>query len=52
MKPAAIAKKQIPDVRNMTLKDALYLLENMDVKVVAKGSGKVVVQDISPGQLT
>jgi cell division protein FtsI (penicillin-binding protein 3) len=33
----------------MTLKDALYLLENMNVKVVTKGRGKVVAQDILPG---
>ena len=49
VRPAAIAKKVIPDVRNMTLKDALYVLENEGVKVVAKGRGKVVVQDILPG---
>lgn len=49
LKAAAVAKKTIPDVRNMTLKDALYLLENLDVKVTAKGRGKVVAQDILPG---
>ena len=49
VKAAAMAKKQIPDVRNMTLKDALYVLENGGVKVVAKGRGKVIMQDIKPG---
>ncbi len=49
VKPAAMGKKVVPDVRNMTLKDALYVLENNGVKVVAKGRGKVIVQDIQPG---
>ncbi|RYY65675.1 MAG: PASTA domain-containing protein [Chitinophagaceae bacterium] len=48
-KPIAVVKKRIPDVRNMTLRDALYVLENMNVKVVAKGRGKVLLQDIAPG---
>lgn len=39
----------MPDVKNMTLKDALYLLENMNVKVLTQGRGKVVAQDILPG---
>ena len=49
MKAAIVVKKLIPDVRNMSLKDALYVLENINVKVVAKGRGKVVAQDILPG---
>ncbi|MGV3657583.1 MAG: penicillin-binding protein [Chitinophagaceae bacterium] len=49
VKPAAMGKKVVPDVRNMTLKDALYVLENGGVKVVAKGRGKVIMQDIQPG---
>ncbi|RYY88088.1 MAG: PASTA domain-containing protein [Chitinophagaceae bacterium] len=48
-KPIATPRKAIPDVRNMTLRDALYVLENMNVKVVAKGRGKVLLQDIAPG---
>lgn len=49
MKATRVVKKLIPDVRNMSLKDALYLLENNNVKVVAKGRGKVVAQDVLPG---
>ncbi len=49
LKADPVSKKIIPDVRNMTLKDALYVLENLNVKVVAKGRGKVVAQDILPG---
>lgn len=39
----------MPDVRHMTLKDAVYALENMGLKVSARGRGKVVAQDIAPG---
>lgn len=49
MKAEVISKKTMPDVKDMTMKDALYLLENMNVKVVVKGRGKVVAQDVLPG---
>ena len=49
MKTDSISKFAIPDVRHMTLKDALYLLENRNVKVIVKGKGRVVAQDILPG---
>jgi cell division protein FtsI (penicillin-binding protein 3) len=49
VKPAPVSKNIIPDVRSMTLRDALYLLENMNVKVAVKGTGKVVAQDVLPG---
>jgi cell division protein FtsI (penicillin-binding protein 3) len=39
----------MPDVKGMGLKDALYLLESMDLKVAAKGRGKVRMQSIQPG---
>ncbi|HWJ30208.1 MAG TPA: penicillin-binding protein, partial [Flavisolibacter sp.] len=44
-----LAKNIMPDVRRMTLKDALYLLENRNIKVTVKGKGKVVAQDVMPG---
>jgi cell division protein FtsI (penicillin-binding protein 3) len=49
VKSAIVAKKSIPDVRNMSLKDALYILENIKLKVITKGRGKVIAQDILPG---
>jgi cell division protein FtsI (penicillin-binding protein 3) len=49
VKAEAISKNEMPDVKSMTLKDALYLLENMNVKVITKGRGKVVAQDVLPG---
>lgn len=39
----------VPNVVDMGLKDALYLLENAGLKVIVKGRGKVTSQSISPG---
>jgi len=44
-----VARQTMPDVKGMGLKDALYLLESMDLKVAAKGRGKVRMQSIQPG---
>ncbi|WP_226999047.1 penicillin-binding protein [Flavisolibacter tropicus] len=44
-----VAKKVIPDVQGMNVKDAVYLLENMDVKVSVSGRGKVVMQSLAAG---
>ena len=44
-----VAKQTMPNVKGMGLKDALYLLENMNVKVNAKGRGKVVTQSVEAG---
>jgi cell division protein FtsI (penicillin-binding protein 3) len=49
VKPEIITKNRMPDLDGMTLKDALFLLENMNLKVVVKGKGKIVAQDILPG---
>ncbi len=45
----AVSRSSIPDVKGMGLKDALYLLESMNIKVLAKGKGRVVAQSIDPG---
>jgi cell division protein FtsI (penicillin-binding protein 3) len=44
-----ISRQVIPNVRGMGLKDALYLLESMDVKVKSRGKGKVISQSVNPG---
>ena len=41
--------KQIPNVTGMGLRDALYLLENLGLRVEVKGYGKVRLQSIKPG---
>jgi len=45
----SVQTKKMPDVRGMGLKDALFLLEQMDLKVSVKGRGKVKSQSINPG---
>ena len=42
-------ENRIPDVRGMTTRDALHILENMGVKVVVKGIGRVRQQSLQPG---
>jgi cell division protein FtsI (penicillin-binding protein 3) len=49
MKGTEVRQKTMPNVKGMGLKDALYLLENMGVKVVSKGRGKIVNQSIPAG---
>jgi cell division protein FtsI (penicillin-binding protein 3) len=39
----------MPDVTGMTLRDALYLLENKGISVRYQGKGRVTAQSISPG---
>ncbi len=43
------SRQWVPDVKGMGLKDALYMLESMDLHVSVKGSGKVRSQSPEPG---
>lgn len=45
------AANAMPDVRGMSLKDALYVLENKGLKVEFSGFGKVSKQSIKPGHI-
>jgi cell division protein FtsI (penicillin-binding protein 3) len=45
----AVSRQSVPDVKGMGLKDALYLLESANLRVAAKGKGKVKTQSIQPG---
>jgi len=49
VKANSVKKKVMPNVRGMGLKDALYLLENMGVKVTVTGKGKIAAQSVPPG---
>ncbi|RMG74037.1 MAG: PASTA domain-containing protein, partial [Bacteroidetes bacterium] len=40
---------RIPDVRGMTGRDAIYLLENLGVRVTLRGTGRVRRQSLLPG---
>lgn len=49
MKANAIRQQLMPNVKGMGLKDAVYLLENMGLKVSVKGKGKIISQSVAPG---
>lgn len=40
---------RMPDVRGMTLRDAIYVLENMGLEVKVSGRGRVEQQSLMPG---
>lgn len=44
-----VIKNLVPDVTGMCIKDALFLLENVGLKVSVKGKGSVRKQSITPG---
>ena len=39
----------MPDVRGMGLRDALYVLRNLNLDVTVHGRGAVIKQDVAPG---
>lgn len=49
LKPRRIQFSNVPNVRGMGLRDALYILENAGLKVGAVGSGMVQKQSLQPG---
>jgi cell division protein FtsI (penicillin-binding protein 3) len=49
--PSAIYKGTMPDVTGMGVKDAVFLLEQIGIKVVLNGKGNIVKQSISPGRM-
>ena len=49
MKAATVRQQVMPNVRGMGLKDAVYLLENMGLKVAVRGRGKITMQSVAPG---
>ena len=49
IKDVNVVKAVMPNVKGMGLKDAVYLLENMGLKVKINGQGKVMIQSIQPG---
>ncbi len=45
-----IAPEVMPNVLGMTLRDAIFLLENQGLRVSYKGNGRITAQSILPGQ--
>ncbi|RZK36127.1 MAG: PASTA domain-containing protein, partial [Hymenobacter sp.] len=52
LRPNASAARlgRMPDVRGLTLRDALFLLENRGLHVASTGSGRVREQSLAPGE--
>lgn len=50
LKSNPVLSGQMPDVRGMSLRDALYLLENHGLKVRTIGLGRVKQQSLAPGE--
>ncbi|MGZ8510060.1 MAG: penicillin-binding protein [Chitinophagaceae bacterium] len=51
IKENPIRKQVMPNVKGMGLKDALFLLESMGVKVSVRGKGKVMNQSLEAGSV-
>ncbi len=49
-KESTASYKYIPDVRGMTMRDAIFLLENRGLRVHYSGHGRVVTQSLMPGK--
>lgn len=48
--PIRLAKSRVPNVVGMGLRDAIYQLERLGLRVVAKGRGTVRSQSANPGE--
>jgi cell division protein FtsI (penicillin-binding protein 3) len=49
--PSSHFQGTMPDVTGMGVKDAVFLLEQMGLKVILNGKGNVVRQSVSPGRM-
>ncbi len=49
LKTRSIPENKVPNVVNMTLRDALYVLENQGFTTELNGRGRVVEQSLKPG---
>jgi len=49
IKEMNVSKAVMPNIKGMGLKDVVYMLESMGLKVKANGKGKVMVQSIQAG---
>ena len=52
IQPLNFSEGQIPDVRGMGAKDAVFLLEKLGLNVQLNGRGKIVSQNINPDRKT
>ena len=50
LKPTFSNSKLMPNLKDMSVKDAVYILENMGARVTVQGKGKITDQSIKPGE--
>jgi cell division protein FtsI (penicillin-binding protein 3) len=48
-KTRQVEGEEVPDLRGMPLRDALFIMENKGFRVTFKGKGKIVSQSLTPG---
>lgn len=51
MQKKQVNDKTMPQLKGMGLKDAVYLCENMGLKINVRGRGRVATQSVMPGQV-
>jgi cell division protein FtsI (penicillin-binding protein 3) len=51
LKPTEFQTGIVPDVLGMNAKDAVYMLENMGMKTLIVGKGRVITQSVAPGEI-
>jgi cell division protein FtsI (penicillin-binding protein 3) len=51
LQPLAVRPGQVPDVQGLTLRDALFLLENRGLRVRTLGTGRVKKQSVEAGSV-
>jgi len=49
VEPIVVSRNAVPNLVGMGAKDAVYILENLGLRVQVLGRGKVVTQNIKPG---
>jgi cell division protein FtsI (penicillin-binding protein 3) len=49
IRPRTFTKNVVPDVTDLTARDAVYLIERLGMHVFLRGQGKVVSQSVRPG---
>jgi len=52
LKPMAVRPGRVPNVQGLTLRDALFLLENRGLRVRSYGTGRVKTQSVAAGTTT
>jgi cell division protein FtsI (penicillin-binding protein 3) len=50
LKPSYFNQKLMPNLKSMSAKDAVFLVESMGLRAELQGRGKILSQSIAPGE--